>query len=256
MTTNSINTAFTNTYLAIMQRDFARVGVMIDGRPINLRAGHGAWTYHVDRNHWEFHGPDEFYWHGRADNAADARAHGWNAWLREKRPAEFETLDGLGTANPFMLALLDRCVKIRRADLRDPVRVIIYAAAQHAHDNVVFTDDRDEDDPEDDGGWLVDFHDTMSFESEKAPADVARWFKRHNSLRIVTPVYLQLHERCAQITDAELREQIRDVIAAAAENADEYDEPSGWEDAFRGSIETKCEDDVTAPVRKWFARHM
>lgn len=39
-----------------------------------------AWVYHFGRQDWEFHGPDEFYWHGHADNAYDARAKGWQAW--------------------------------------------------------------------------------------------------------------------------------------------------------------------------------
>lgn len=43
-----------------------------------------AWTYHLGNGHWEFHGPDGFHWHGRADGAYDARYHGWMAWLRSK----------------------------------------------------------------------------------------------------------------------------------------------------------------------------
>lgn len=43
-----------------------------------------AWTYKFKVGHWEFHGPDGFYWHGSADNAYDARYHGWTAWLRSK----------------------------------------------------------------------------------------------------------------------------------------------------------------------------
>lgn len=39
-----------------------------------------AWVYQTDGRRWEFHyGP--FYWHGRADNAYEARAKGWEAWL-------------------------------------------------------------------------------------------------------------------------------------------------------------------------------
>lgn len=42
-----------------------------------------AWVYQHSgfRNSWEFHGPDDFYWDGTADNAYHARARGWNAWL-------------------------------------------------------------------------------------------------------------------------------------------------------------------------------
>jgi hypothetical protein len=257
-TPNNLNRVFTHTYLTILQRDFARVGVKVDGKPINLRAGHDAWTTNVGRDHWEFHGPENFYWHGRADNANDARAKGWNAWLKKERPAEFEKLDALGNANPFLLALLDQCVKIRRDDVRDQVRAVIDTAAKHADDNVLFTDDRDEDDPEDDGGWLVDFRGTLSYESGNASAAVGRWFQRHRSLAVISPICVSLLARCAEIKNAKLRDQIRAVINVAVENADEYDEPEdgGWDDAFRGTIENRCEDDVPKPVREWFVRHM
>lgn len=43
-----------------------------------------AWVYKTGRQSWEFHGPDEFYWYGTADNAADARSQGWEAWLRRQ----------------------------------------------------------------------------------------------------------------------------------------------------------------------------
>jgi hypothetical protein len=40
-----------------------------------------AWVYKLDnRGHWEFHGPSDFYWHGEAETAYDARAKGWSAW--------------------------------------------------------------------------------------------------------------------------------------------------------------------------------
>lgn len=31
----------------------------------------------------EFHGPNDFYWHGQADCKWDARQQGWEAWLRQ-----------------------------------------------------------------------------------------------------------------------------------------------------------------------------
>jgi hypothetical protein len=40
-----------------------------------------GWVWTGDRRHWEFHGPDSFYWHGRAENAYDARYKGWSAWI-------------------------------------------------------------------------------------------------------------------------------------------------------------------------------
>jgi len=47
---------------------------------ISLRA---AWVYHFHRDHWEFHAPDGYYWHGRAGNAYEARHKGWTAWLNQ-----------------------------------------------------------------------------------------------------------------------------------------------------------------------------
>jgi hypothetical protein len=47
-----------------------------------------AWVWHFHADHWEFHGPDEFYWYGRATNAYDARSQGWNAWLEAAEAKE------------------------------------------------------------------------------------------------------------------------------------------------------------------------
>ncbi len=33
---------------------------------------------------WEFIGPEDFLWEGKADNAYHARAQGWRAWLAKK----------------------------------------------------------------------------------------------------------------------------------------------------------------------------
>ena len=35
----------------------------------------------------EFHGPDGYYWHGRACCLWEARAKGWQAWLGAQTPA-------------------------------------------------------------------------------------------------------------------------------------------------------------------------
>ena len=43
-----------------------------------------AWVWCAGRDHWEFHGPGGYYWHGRAGNAYDARYKGWMAWLTTK----------------------------------------------------------------------------------------------------------------------------------------------------------------------------
>lgn len=43
-----------------------------------------GWTHKCGRDTWEFHGPDKFYWHGKAANAYDARYQGWMSWLKHK----------------------------------------------------------------------------------------------------------------------------------------------------------------------------
>lgn len=49
-----------------------------------MKVRKAAWVYHTGRGRWEFHGPDRYYWHGRADNAYDARYKGWRSWLTSK----------------------------------------------------------------------------------------------------------------------------------------------------------------------------
>ena len=39
-----------------------------------------AWVWCAGLGHWEFHFHD-FFWHGRASGAYDARMRGWSAWL-------------------------------------------------------------------------------------------------------------------------------------------------------------------------------
>lgn len=43
-----------------------------------------AWVWNAGRDHWEFHGPGEYYWHGNASNAYEARYKGWVAFLASK----------------------------------------------------------------------------------------------------------------------------------------------------------------------------
>lgn len=43
-----------------------------------------GWTYKHSKRGWEWHGPDQFYWHGKADNGYHARYLGWMAWLKHK----------------------------------------------------------------------------------------------------------------------------------------------------------------------------
>lgn len=47
-----------------------------------------AWVWDAGRDHWEFHGPDGFYWHGSAGNAYEARYKGWSAWLDKTYPEQ------------------------------------------------------------------------------------------------------------------------------------------------------------------------
>ena len=42
-----------------------------------------AWVYHFSRDDWEFHYRD-FYWHGSASGAYEARAAGWSRYLKTK----------------------------------------------------------------------------------------------------------------------------------------------------------------------------
>ena len=39
-----------------------------------------SWVWKSYGDHWEFHGPDKFYWHGRANDAYEARYKGTSAW--------------------------------------------------------------------------------------------------------------------------------------------------------------------------------
>lgn len=56
--------------------------VMADVRPFTTPAERKeVWVYQCMPEHWEFHGPSGFYWHGSAANAYDARAKGWMAWM-------------------------------------------------------------------------------------------------------------------------------------------------------------------------------
>lgn len=76
---NDINSMFCRRLLTL---------ALADIRPLTTVAERKeAWVYHFGRGHWEFHGPKGFYWHGDADNAYDARAKGWHAWLAKQEAA-------------------------------------------------------------------------------------------------------------------------------------------------------------------------
>lgn len=55
--------------------------IIPDVKDKGMRVNKDAWVWCAGRDHWEFHGPNNFYWHGSADNAYEARYKGWFAWL-------------------------------------------------------------------------------------------------------------------------------------------------------------------------------
>lgn len=81
---SSIDTAFTRMLLGQITPAVREAGyrVMKDG-----------WVYHFHGDHWEFHGPQEFYWHGNAGTAYDARYKGWSAWLEKNRPDIYSKME-------------------------------------------------------------------------------------------------------------------------------------------------------------------
>lgn len=75
-----INVRFCRLMLSALIEEFA-------AEHKDIRVVRHAWVLKVDkRNHWEFHvsaGPAKgYFWYGHADNAYDARYHGWMAWAR------------------------------------------------------------------------------------------------------------------------------------------------------------------------------
>ena len=78
-----INVAFCRTLLAAAHRDVKAFDPGINPR-------RAAWVWCGGRDQWEFHGPDDYFWHGRADNAYHARYRGWVAWLKAKGAEGYE----------------------------------------------------------------------------------------------------------------------------------------------------------------------
>jgi hypothetical protein len=76
-----INTSFTRSELAVVIADVRKYLPNV-----RLRE---AWVYKVGKDHWEFHFAD-YYWHGSADNAYDARTRGWTAYLRKIGVADYQ----------------------------------------------------------------------------------------------------------------------------------------------------------------------
>lgn len=69
-----INILFCRSLLSRVHRD-------VRAYAPGIKVRKDAWVWCAGRDHWEFHGPDGYYWHGNASNAYDARAKGWQAWL-------------------------------------------------------------------------------------------------------------------------------------------------------------------------------
>lgn len=73
--------------------EFTRI-LLAQLKPALKRAGRkmfkDAWVYHFHRDHWEFHGPNDFYWHGSAGTAYEARYKGWSSWLEKNGFADEE----------------------------------------------------------------------------------------------------------------------------------------------------------------------
>lgn len=69
---------------------FCRVllcSVMLDVRPLTtVEERKAAWAYlYLEMGDTaEFHGPNEFYWHGDACCKWAARVSGWEAWLAQE----------------------------------------------------------------------------------------------------------------------------------------------------------------------------
>lgn len=75
---DALDVAFCRHLLASIHKDVKAA------RPnVNLRKD--AWVAGpMFRDHYEFHGPGDFFWDGRAANAYEARYKGWAAWLRKQ----------------------------------------------------------------------------------------------------------------------------------------------------------------------------
>lgn len=75
----SIDVIFTRSLLSQIKPDVEAAG---------YRLNKDAWVWCAGRDHWEFHGPKEYYWHGSAGTAYEARYKGWAAFLNKDAPLE------------------------------------------------------------------------------------------------------------------------------------------------------------------------
>ncbi len=74
-------TNFSRSFLAEVHAEVKR------NYPEIQRIMRAAWVIHTTFGQWEFHGPDNFYTHFRAEDAYHARAKGWEAWMAHKEEA-------------------------------------------------------------------------------------------------------------------------------------------------------------------------
>lgn len=75
----NIDILFSRQLLLQVHKDARKVYLARKGVLPNLHKV--AWVYSFGRDHWEFHGPDDFYWCGSASNAYEARSKGWLRWI-------------------------------------------------------------------------------------------------------------------------------------------------------------------------------
>jgi hypothetical protein len=105
---SDIDVAFCRSLLAQIAPEVKAI------RPsINVWFGKDAWVIATGRQGWEFHGPDGFFWQGRAANAYDARYKGWSGWLAAQQRASGSSEEAIEGA---AIAVLHRA----SLDLMDP----------------------------------------------------------------------------------------------------------------------------------------
>ena len=80
----NVNTVFERTLYQLIVADVRK---HVPG--VKLR---DAWVWNSGNDLWEFHYKD-FYWHGSASGAFDAKAKGWSAYLEKQGVAEYNRED-------------------------------------------------------------------------------------------------------------------------------------------------------------------
>jgi len=82
--------------------------------PAERKAAHGYRSGGGAGSYAEFRGPNDFYWHGRADCIAEAESEGWMAWLEKFHPEMMESVKHEQDDSAVREILLD--LAQRRAD--------------------------------------------------------------------------------------------------------------------------------------------